>query len=59
MIREKAEKIVTEEQQEKVLKITAESEQERVERWKKEAVPMPEDCRVALAKIGIKLQEIA
>ncbi len=35
----------------KTLKIEAETEKERVERWRKEAVPMPEDCRLALEKL--------
>lgn len=27
----------------------------RLARWKAEAAPMPEDCRLALVKLGIKL----
>lgn len=37
------------------IKIAAETEKERVERWKREATPMPEDCRKALDKLGIKI----
>lgn len=39
------------------LQIEAESEKERIERWQKEAVPMPEDCKKALEKIGVKLTQ--
>ena len=39
----------------KQLRIEQETEQKRIERWKKESAPMPEDCRVALAKLGVRL----
>lgn len=37
------------------LKIEAETEKERIDRWQKESVPMPEECREALFKMGIKV----
>jgi len=41
--------------QENTLKIETETEKERIDRWQKEAVPMPEDCKQALSKLGIKI----
>lgn len=37
------------------LKLSAESEKQRIERWQKESVSMPDDCRKALVKLGIRL----
>ncbi len=39
------------------LQLEAETEKERIDRWQKEASPMPEDCRIALAKLGVKIPE--
>lgn len=33
------------------LKLERETESERIERWKREAVPMPEECRKELQKL--------
>jgi hypothetical protein len=38
------------------LKIEAETEKERIDRWRRESTPMPEDCRLALVKLGIKIE---
>ena len=51
VIREKTEQI----KDTNTLQIEAETEKERVERWGREASPMPEDCRLALEKLGISL----
>lgn len=40
-----------------VLKLEVETEKERIDRWQKESAPMPEECRKALKKIGIKLND--
>lgn len=53
IIRERAEALKTQAQAEKVLKITAETEKQRIERWQKNAAPMPEECRRALEKMGV------
>lgn len=55
IIRAKAEELQTEARKNNILKIEAETEIERIDRWQKEAVPMPEDCRLALEKLGIIL----
>lgn len=36
------------------LKLEAETEAERIDRWKRESVPMPEECREVLSKLGVK-----
>jgi hypothetical protein len=54
-LREKAIYFQTEALKNKTLKLTAETERQRIERWRKEASPMPEDCRIALDKLGINL----
>jgi hypothetical protein len=40
--------------QDDTLKLEAETEKERIDRWQKESAPMPDDCKKALAKLGIK-----
>ncbi len=57
IIRKNAEELKTEVNKDKVLRLEAETEQQRVDRWRREAVPMPEDCRLALQKLGIKLTQ--
>ncbi len=54
IIREKAGEVAEEIRSKNVLKLESETEKERIERWKAEAVPMPEDCRIALEKLGLK-----
>jgi len=39
------------------LKIEEETEKERIDRWQREASPMPEDCRKALGKLGCRIKE--
>ena len=55
VIREKSINLQKEALQNSTLKLEAETEKERIDRWQKEAVPMPEDCKQALEKIGIRL----
>lgn len=55
VIREKANEAKLQRRQATVLMIEAESEKQRIERWKKEAVPMPDDCRKALSKLGVRI----
>jgi len=55
ILRARAEELRLEALKNSTLKIEQESEMERIERWKKEATPMPEDCRVALNKLGITI----
>lgn len=55
IIRDKTQKIKTEQLQNNILKLEGESEKERIERWKKEAVPMPEECKEALRNLGLKV----
>ncbi len=43
--------------QNNILKLEAETETERIDRWQREAAPMPDDCRIALEKLGIKLKQ--
>lgn len=53
-IRIRADELKIEYFQNNSLKIEAETEKERIDRWQKEATPMPEECRIALEKLGIK-----
>ena len=55
IIREKAEDIAVDMRTKRTLALESETEKQRIERWKAEAVPMPDDCRIALEKIGINL----
>jgi hypothetical protein len=55
VIRSRAEELRIEVLKNSTLKLEVESETKRIERWKKEASPMPEECKVALAKLGIKI----
>ncbi len=55
IIRSKSEELRLEAQQKDILKLEAETETERIDRWQREAAPMPDDCRVALEKLGIKI----
>jgi hypothetical protein len=54
IIHARATELRTDANQNKVLKLEAETEQQRIDRWSKEAAPMPEECREALKKLGIK-----
>lgn len=54
ILRSRVEELRLEAQQKNTLKIEADTEADRIERWKNEAVPMPEDCREALDNLGIK-----
>ena len=54
IIRERTEDLRIETLKTKTLKITSETEKQRIDRWSKEAVPMPTDCRIALEKLGAK-----
>ncbi len=56
-IREKAIDLQNEALKNNTLKLEAETEKERIDRWQKEAVPMPEDCRKALEKLGCRIKE--
>jgi len=55
IIRERTEDFKIEAFKNNTLQLGAESEKERIDRWKKEASPMPEDCRKALEGLGIKI----
>jgi hypothetical protein len=55
VIRENAATLQNQFRQENVLKLEAETEKERIDRWQKEAAPMPEECRMTLKKLGIKI----
>lgn len=54
MLRDKALSYKTLAQKDHVLKLKKETEEERIERWKRESVPMPEECREQLSKFGFK-----
>ena len=45
--------------QNSTLKLETETEKERIDRWQKESVPMPDECRKALAKLGINFANVA
>ena len=53
MIRTRAEELRLKILKNSTIKIEAESEKERVERWQKEAIPMPQDCRDELEGWGV------
>ena len=55
ILRSKAEELKLGALKNSTLKLEAETEKERIERWRKESAPMPEDCRIALEKLGIKI----
>jgi hypothetical protein len=55
-IRARAEELQTEVRKNNIIKIETETEKERIDRWQKEASPMPKDCRLALEKLGVKLR---
>lgn len=55
-IRSQAEELQMKDRANNTLKLETETEKERIDRWQKEAVPMPEDCRKALSKLGINLK---
>jgi hypothetical protein len=57
ILRARAEELKQEISRNSILKLEAETEKERIDRWQAEASPMPEDCRIALAKLGIKIIE--
>lgn len=57
ILRSRSEELEKEAFQNNTLKIEAETEKERIDRWQKEATPMPEECRLALKKLGIELNE--
>jgi len=54
IIRRKVEELQVKAQKNFTLKLETETEKERIERWQKEAVPMPAECAESLAKLGIK-----
>jgi hypothetical protein len=54
IIREKVENIAVDCRSKRNLALESETEKQRIERWKAEAVPMPEECRAELEKLGIK-----
>lgn len=54
IIRGRAEELRLEALQNSTLKLEVETEKERIDRWQKESAPMPDECRQALAKLGIK-----
>jgi len=54
-IRIRAEELRTEIAQDNILRIANETEKERIDRWSREAVPMPDDCRKALDELKRKL----
>jgi hypothetical protein len=54
-IRGKAIDLQNEALQNSTLKLEAETEKERIDRWQREASPMPDDCKKALEKLGITL----
>jgi|SRR3990167_6959506 len=53
MIRLRAEEMRVEIFKNTSLRITAETEKERIERWEKEAVPMPQECKDKLEGWGL------
>lgn len=53
IIRAKAEEIHRESRRKSDKLLTKETEQERLDRWKREAVPMPDEAREILKKHGI------
>lgn len=57
VIREKAIDLQTEALKNSTLKLEAETEKERIDRWQKESVPMPDECRKALEKLGCRIKE--
>jgi hypothetical protein len=54
-IRENAVALQNQARQENTLKLEAETEKERIDRWQKESSPMPEECKIVLDKLGIKI----
>ena len=54
ILRSRAEGLEAEAKINSTLRLEAETERERIERWQKEASPMPEDCRIALEKLGAR-----
>jgi len=56
-IRGRAEELRLEALQNSTLKLEAETEKERIDRWQKESVPMPDECRKALEKLGCRIKE--
>lgn len=57
LIREKAEQQAERDRADKAFKLTAESDAERMERWKREAAPMPDEARKELDKLGIRITQ--
>jgi hypothetical protein len=54
ILRARTEELKTETLQNNTLRLESETEKERIERWQKEAAPMPEDCKKALEQLGVK-----
>jgi post-segregation antitoxin (ccd killing protein) len=54
ILREKAEDIAIDARSKRTLALESETEKQRIDRWKAEAVPMPESCRIELEKLGLK-----
>lgn len=59
IIRSRAEELRLEALQNSTLKLEVETEKERIDRWQKESAPIPDECRIALAKLGIKINSNA
>ena len=57
IIRKKAEELRLEALKKNTLKSETETEKERIRRWQNEAMPMPEDCKTALKKSGIRIKQ--
>lgn len=55
IIRDLALRLQTEDRINNSLKIEVETEKERIDRWQKESSPMPLECKIALSKLGIKV----
>lgn len=54
ILRNRAEELKLETLKNSKLQLEAETEKERIERWRKESVPMPTDCRLVLEKLGVQ-----
>jgi hypothetical protein len=57
ILREKTIALQNETARNNILKIEAETEKERIDRWEKEAVPMPAECKIELEKLGLRIPE--
>lgn len=55
-LRNRTETLQTEAQANNTLKLETETEKERIDRWAAEAVPMPDECREELEKLGLSIR---